>query len=137
MEIQTWLSRHYEFISAENITIPSVSSDDILQAFLAVVEQQMWNYSSYSKNKNKKMKIEKNKNKNTNYLTIYIYIYIYIYFVMRFPLIFNGWGVWRQTFMGKENEELIKDIRRVLFQEKWWLTQLVVYLIYFFLFWWS
>ena len=41
MEIQTWLGRHYKFISAENITILSVSSDDYLHAFLEVVEQQM------------------------------------------------------------------------------------------------
>ena len=27
METQTWLSRHYKFISAENITILSISSD--------------------------------------------------------------------------------------------------------------
>ena len=51
METQTWLSRHYKFISAENITILSVSSDDFLYAFLEVAEQQMWNYSSYLKNK--------------------------------------------------------------------------------------
>ena len=62
MEFQTWLSRHNKFISAENFTILSVSSDDILHAFLAVVEQQMCNYSSYLK-----IKI-KNKNKKTNYL---------------------------------------------------------------------
>ena len=49
METQTWLSRHYKFISAENITILSVSSDGILHAFLQVAEQQMWNYSSYLK----------------------------------------------------------------------------------------
>ena len=36
METQTWLIRHYKFISAENITILSVSSDDFLHAFLAV-----------------------------------------------------------------------------------------------------
>ena len=30
MEIQTQLSRHNKFISAENITIPSVSSDDYM-----------------------------------------------------------------------------------------------------------
>ena len=65
MDIQTWISRHYKFISVENITILSVSSDDILHAFLAVVEQQMWNYSSYLKNENKKIK---NKNKNPNNL---------------------------------------------------------------------
>ena len=54
METQTWLSRHYKFISAENINILSVSSDDFLYAFLEVAEQQMWNYSSYLKNENKK-----------------------------------------------------------------------------------
>ena len=54
METQTWLSRHYKFISAENITILSVSLDDFLHSFLEVAEQQMWNYSSYLKIKNKK-----------------------------------------------------------------------------------
>ena len=53
MEIQTCLSRHYKFISAENITILSVLSDDFLHAFLEVAEQQ--------------------------YIYIYIYIYMYIY----------------------------------------------------------
>ena len=61
METQTWLSRHYEFISEENITTLSVSSDDFLHAFLDVTEKQMWNYSSYLKNKkyknNEKIKI--------------------------------------------------------------------------------
>ena len=33
METQTWLSRHYKFVSAENITILSVSSDDIFIFF--------------------------------------------------------------------------------------------------------
>ena len=47
METQTWLSRHYKSISAENITILSVSSDDFLHAFLEVSEQQMWNYNIY------------------------------------------------------------------------------------------
>ena len=51
METQTWLSRHYKFISAENITILSVSSDDFLHDIFEVAEQQMWNYSSYLKNK--------------------------------------------------------------------------------------
>ena len=51
METQTWLSCHYKFISAENITILSVSSDDFLHTFLEVAEQQMWNYSSYLKKK--------------------------------------------------------------------------------------
>ena len=36
METQTWLIRHYKFISAENITIVFVSSDDFLYDFLAV-----------------------------------------------------------------------------------------------------
>ena len=51
METHTWLSHHYKFISVENITILSVSSDDFLHAFLEVAELQMWNYNSYSKNK--------------------------------------------------------------------------------------
>ena len=36
METQTWLSCHNKFISAENITIPSVSSDDFLHALFEV-----------------------------------------------------------------------------------------------------
>ena len=51
METQTWLSCHYKFISAENTSILSFSSDDFLHAFLEVAEQQMWNYSSDLKNK--------------------------------------------------------------------------------------
>ena len=39
METQTWLSCHNKFISTENITILSVSSDDFLYAFLEVAEQ--------------------------------------------------------------------------------------------------
>ena len=35
IETQTRLSRHYKFISAENITILSVSSDDFLYASLS------------------------------------------------------------------------------------------------------
>ena len=54
METQTWLSCHYKFISVENITIFSVSSDDFLHGFLEVAEQQMWNYSLYLKIKNKR-----------------------------------------------------------------------------------
>ena len=50
MGTQIWLSRHYRFISVENITILSVSSDDFSHVFLEVAEQQMWNYSSYLKN---------------------------------------------------------------------------------------
>ena len=42
MEPQTWLSCHNKFISAENITIFSISSDDFLHAILEVAEQQMW-----------------------------------------------------------------------------------------------
>ena len=38
METQTWLSCHNKFISAENITILSVSSDDFLHAFLEVAD---------------------------------------------------------------------------------------------------
>ena len=41
METQTWSSHHDKFIPAENITIPSVSSDDSLYAFLEVAENQM------------------------------------------------------------------------------------------------
>ena len=47
MESQTWLICHNEFISAENITIFYVSSDDYLHAIHEVEEQQMWNYSSF------------------------------------------------------------------------------------------
>ena len=36
METQTWLSYNYEFISGENITILSISSDDFLPALLEV-----------------------------------------------------------------------------------------------------
>ena len=36
METQTRLSRHNKFISAENITILSVSSDDYLHASLSL-----------------------------------------------------------------------------------------------------
>ena len=49
METQTWLSRHNKFISAENITIFPVSSEDFLHAILKVAEQQMWNYSAMKK----------------------------------------------------------------------------------------
>ena len=51
MENQTRLSRHYKFISAKNITILSVSSEDYLHTSFEVAEQQMWNYSSYSEDK--------------------------------------------------------------------------------------
>ena len=46
METQSWLSRHYKFILAGNITILSVSSDDFLHAFLKVAEQQARKKSS-------------------------------------------------------------------------------------------
>ena len=36
METQTWLSCYYNFISAENITLLSVSSDNFLHALLEV-----------------------------------------------------------------------------------------------------
>ena len=49
METLTWLSCHNRFISAKNITILSVSSDDYLHVILEVAEQQMWTYSSYVK----------------------------------------------------------------------------------------
>ena len=51
--METRLSCHNKFISAENITILSVTSDDYLHASLEVAEQQMWNYSSYSEGKKK------------------------------------------------------------------------------------
>ena len=38
METQTQLRRHNKFISAENITILSVSSDDYLHASVLVTE---------------------------------------------------------------------------------------------------
>ena len=41
METLTWLSCHNKFILAENITIPSVLSDDFLHAILEVPELQM------------------------------------------------------------------------------------------------
>ena len=55
MEIQTWLSCHYKFISVENITILSILSDDFLHALLKVAEQQMWSYCSYVEKKKKKI----------------------------------------------------------------------------------
>ena len=58
METQTRLSRHDKFISEENITILSVSSDDYLHISL-VAEQQMWSYSSYSDDRIKELKILK------------------------------------------------------------------------------
>ena len=46
METPIWLS-YDKFISAEIITILSVSSDDFFHAILEVEEHQMRNYSSY------------------------------------------------------------------------------------------
>ena len=40
METQTRLSRHYKFISAENITQLSVSSDDNLHASLSKLQNK-------------------------------------------------------------------------------------------------
>ena len=40
METQTWLSCHNKFISAENITIHTVSSDDFLHAILVVAADE-------------------------------------------------------------------------------------------------
>ena len=51
MKTQTCLSCHNKFISAENITILFVSSDDFLHAVLEVAVQQIWSYSSYVKKK--------------------------------------------------------------------------------------
>ena len=56
MKTQIWLSCRNKFISAEYITILSVSSDDFLHAILEVGEQQMWNYSSYVKKQQKNKK---------------------------------------------------------------------------------
>ena len=56
METQIRLSHHNKFISAENITIFSVSSDDYLHASSLVTENQMWSYSSYSEDKIKELK---------------------------------------------------------------------------------
>ena len=38
METQAWLSSHYKFISVENITKLSVSSNYFLHAFLEVAD---------------------------------------------------------------------------------------------------
>ena len=58
METQTWFSCHNKFISTENITILSVSSDDFLHNILEVTEQQMWNYGSYVEKKKLKFSSE-------------------------------------------------------------------------------
>ena len=71
METQTWLSCHYKFVSVENITIISVSSDDFLYTLLEVAEQQMWSFSLHVKKKEIKFT-------GLTTLTGY-YIYIYIY----------------------------------------------------------
>ena len=46
METQTWLSCHNRFISADNNTMLSVTSDDFFHTIFEVAEQQMWNDSS-------------------------------------------------------------------------------------------
>ena len=43
METQTWSSCYYKFISAENIIILSVSSDNFLHALLKVAEHGEYN----------------------------------------------------------------------------------------------
>ena len=42
METQTWLRCHNKFISVENITKLSVSSDGFLHALLEVAEHMIW-----------------------------------------------------------------------------------------------
>ena len=75
MEIQSWLSRHYKFISAENITKLSVSSNDFLHAFLAVLNTHIDFYDIphifYKKN-----------NVHPLSLNVYWVLYIYIYMVI-------------------------------------------------------
>ena len=49
METQTWLSCHYKFISAENIIILSVSSDDFSHAFLEFMAFWLvWSVTTYN-----------------------------------------------------------------------------------------
>ena len=47
METQTWLSRYNKFISAENITILSISSDDFLHALLKEIYEQKRQTSNF------------------------------------------------------------------------------------------
>ena len=47
METQTWLSRHYKFISAENFTIFFVSSDDFLHVFLEYSHKYLHNIGAH------------------------------------------------------------------------------------------
>ena len=49
METQTWLSHHYNFISAENITLLSVSSDDFLHVcmYICVCVNRKWHYITH------------------------------------------------------------------------------------------
>ena len=46
METQTWLSRHNKFISAENITILSVSSDDYVDICYSATSREASKESS-------------------------------------------------------------------------------------------
>ena len=68
--MQTRLSRHHKFISAENITILSVSSDDYLHASLSLQSSKC------------------------GVTGFYIYIYIYIYnpypSVIQYKVIFQA-----------------------------------------------
>ena len=50
METQTWLSCHNKFISAENITILSVLSNDFLHAVLEVADSKCGICSYVKKN---------------------------------------------------------------------------------------
>ena len=61
MEIQTRLSRHNKFISAENITILSVSSDDYLHASLSSQSRKCGVTVRPSEDKIKELKNKKNK----------------------------------------------------------------------------
>ena len=60
--VQTQLSRHNKFISAEIIVgIFSVSSDDSFYMLCIVPEMRMRSYSSYSEDKIRKLKKLKNR----------------------------------------------------------------------------
>ena len=64
MATQSRLSHHNKFISAENITILSVSSDDYLHASLSLQSSKCGCYSSYSEDKIKEKKKKKKRIKN-------------------------------------------------------------------------
>ena len=74
METQTRLSHHNKFISAENITIISVSSDDYLHASLEVAETE--SIVIFSPKINYYDDLTEFESPS-NCTTIYIYIYIY------------------------------------------------------------